>query len=83
MVVNGLIIIIISENPGNIEVTDKDKLIAKVGVTVDGTWHKREHSSKMGVVFVLSIDTDEVLIMTFVVCSVIMKEKVKPLWNLV
>ena len=37
----------IAENPGNIEVTDKDKLIAKVSVTVDGTWQKRGHSSKM------------------------------------
>ena len=51
----------IAENPGNIEVTDKDKLIAKVGVTVDGTRQKRRHSSKMGVVFVISIDTGEVL----------------------
>ena len=32
----------IAENPGNIEVTDKDKLIAKVGVTVDGTWQKKK-----------------------------------------
>ena len=51
----------IAENPGNIEVTDKDKLIVKVGVTVDGTRQKRGHSSKMGVVFVISIDTGEVL----------------------
>ena len=36
-----LILHTIAENPGNIEVTDKDKLIAKVGVTVDGTWQKR------------------------------------------
>ena len=51
----------ITENPGSIEVTDKDKLIAKVGVTVDGTWQKKRHSSKIGVVFVISIDTGEVL----------------------
>ena len=46
-----LILHTIAENPENIEVTDKDKLIAKVGVTdtVDGTWQKRGHSSKMGV----------------------------------
>ena len=56
-----LILHIIAENPGNIEVTDKDKLIAKVGVTVDGTRQKRGHSSKMGDVFVISIDTGEVL----------------------
>ena len=36
----------IAENPGNIEVPEKDKLIAKVGVTVDGIWQKRGHSSK-------------------------------------
>ena len=55
-----LILHTMAGNPGNIEVTDKDKLITKVGVTVDGTWQKR-HSSKMGVVFVISIDTGEVL----------------------
>ena len=57
-----LILHTIAENLGNIEVTDKDKLIAKVGVTVDGTRQKRGHSSKMHVVlFVISIDTGEVL----------------------
>ena len=56
-----LILHTIAENPGNIEVTDKDTLIAKVGVTVDGTWQKTGHSSKMCVVFVISIDTGEVL----------------------
>ena len=56
-----LILHTIAENPGNIEVTDKDTLIAKVGVTVDGTWQKRGHYSKMCVVFVISIDTGEVL----------------------
>ena len=56
-----LILHTIAENPGNIKVTDKDTLIAKVGVTVDGTWQKRGHSSKMCVVFVISIDTGEVL----------------------
>ena len=55
-----LILHTIAENLGNIEVTDKDKLIAKVDVTVNGTWQKRGHFSKMGVVFVMSIDTGEV-----------------------
>ena len=41
-----LILHFIAENPGNIEVTDKDKLIAKVGVTVDGTWQKKRTLSK-------------------------------------
>ena len=49
----------ITENPGSIEVTDKDKLIAKVGVTVDGTRQKR--GQKMDVLFVISIDTGEIL----------------------
>ena len=51
----------IPENLRKIEVTDKDKLIAKVRVTVDGTRQKRGHSSKMDVVFVISIDTGEIL----------------------
>ena len=53
-----LILHTIAENPGNIEVTDKDKIIAKVSVVVDGTWQKRKHSSKMGVR--ISIDNGEV-----------------------
>ena len=71
----------IAENPGNIEVTDKDKLIAKVGVTVDGMWQKKGHFSKIGVVFVISTGISEVLDYDFVVCFamnplVIMQEKV-------
>ena len=30
-------------------------------VTVDGTWQKRGHTSKIGVVFVISVDTGEIL----------------------
>ena len=37
------------------------KLIGDVAVTVDGTWQKRGHSSKIGVVFVIAGDTGEVL----------------------
>ena len=37
------------------------KEIAEVAVSVDGTWQKRGHSSKFGVVFVLSIRTGKVL----------------------
>ena len=30
-------------------------------VTIDGTWQKRGHSSKMGVIFVISVATGEIL----------------------
>ena len=67
-----LILHTIAENPGNIEVTDKDKLTTNVGVTVDGTWQKRGHSSKMGAVFVISMDTAGVL--DYDVCSLFCHE---------
>ena len=35
--------------------------ILQAAVTVDGTWQKRGHSSKIGVVFVISVDTGEIL----------------------
>ena len=35
--------------------------VAEVAVTVDGTWQKRGHSSKIGVIFVISVDTGEIL----------------------
>ena len=49
-----------SEQANNIEEEDGFK-IAKVAISVDGTWQKRGHSSKIGVVFVISIRTGEVL----------------------
>ena len=51
---------IAKEQPDNIE-DENDVEIAKVAVTVDGTWQKRGHSSKIGVVFVMSVDTGEIL----------------------
>ena len=48
------------EHPNDIEMDDEE-LIANVAVTVDGTWQKRGHSFKMGVVFVISVLTGEVL----------------------
>lgn len=51
---------IAKEQPDNIE-DENDVEIAKVAVTVDGTWQKRGHSSKIGVVFVISVDTGEIL----------------------
>ena len=47
-------------SPENI-VNINNKQIAKVAVTVDGTWQKRGHNSRIGVVFILSVDTGEVL----------------------
>ena len=48
-------------NPENI-VNINNKQVAKVAVTVDGTWQiKRGYNSKIGVVFILSVDTGEVL----------------------
>ena len=38
-----------------------NKQVAKVAASVDGTWQKRGHNSKIGVVFILSVDTGEVL----------------------
>ncbi|XP_068700909.1 uncharacterized protein [Montipora foliosa] len=35
--------------------------IAKVAVSIDGTWQKRGHSSKIGVVFAVSVMTGEIL----------------------
>ena len=40
---------------------DGEKLIANVAVTVDNTWQKRGHSSKIGVVFVISVLNGEIL----------------------
>ena len=51
---------IAKQQPDNIE-DENDVEIAKVAVTVDGTWQKRGHSSKIGVVFVISVDAGEIL----------------------
>ena len=50
-------------NPENI-VNINNKQVAKVAVTVDGTWQKRRHNSEIGVVFILSVGTGEVLDIT-------------------
>ena len=52
-------------------------MIAKVSVTVDGTWQKRGHSSKIGIVFVISVRTGEVLdyIVKSLVCHTCMKHE--------
>ena len=52
---------IMEEGPGDCEVDEDGRIFANVAVTVDGTWQKRGHSSKIGVVFVISVLTGEIL----------------------
>ena len=56
-----LVNITVKEDPGNIEINEDGEKIVKVAVTVDGTKQRRGHSSKIGVVFVISVRTGEVL----------------------
>ena len=58
---NRLMHITEGENKDMIEITDDGHKVAKVAVTVDGTWQKRGYSSKSGIVFVVSVRTGEVL----------------------
>ena len=53
--------VVMEEDGNSIEVLENGTLIAKVAVTVDGTWQRRGHCSKIGVVFVLSAVMGEVL----------------------
>ena len=48
-------------SPDDIELDLNGVMTARVAVTLDGTWQKREHSSKHGVVYLLSVDMGEVL----------------------
>ena len=58
--------------PENIELDGRGKMIGNVDVSVDGTWQRRGHTSKIGVVFVISVETGEVL--DYVVKSLICHE---------
>ena len=49
------------EEPQSVSKDENGNRIAEVGVTVDGSWQKRGHTSKIGVVFLLSVLTGEVL----------------------
>ena len=49
------------EEPEDVERLADGAVIAKVAVTIDGTWQRRGHSSKNGVVFIISVRTGEVL----------------------
>ena len=49
---NRLMLVTERENKDMIEIDDDGHKVAKVAVTVDGTWQKRGYSSKNGIVFV-------------------------------
>ena len=48
------------ESPESME-DEEGTQVANVAVSVDGTWQKRGHSSKIGVVFIISVATGEIL----------------------
>ena len=56
-----VILKVCEDDPDSIELNEKGEQVANIAVTVDGTWQKRGHASKIGVVFVLSVLTGEVL----------------------
>ena len=51
----------IAQEQCDIEVNGENIAVKKAAITVDGTWQKRGYSSKNGAVFVMSVDTGEVL----------------------
>ena len=57
-----LIQITANKEPFQIQFDDSGRKIANIGVTVDGTWQKRGHSSRIGVVFVMSVRTGAILV---------------------
>ena len=63
------------EEPTKIEVMQDGKKVAKVAVTVEETWQKRGHSSRVGVIFVISVRTGQVL--DFATNVKVMKKMVK------
>lgn len=51
----------LESEPENVHVNENGDMIADVAVTLDGTWQRRGHTSKIGVTFILSVLTGEVL----------------------
>ena len=49
------------KNPDKSEIDEEGRELFNVAVTVGGTWQKRGHTSKIGVVFVESVDTGRIL----------------------
>ena len=60
------------ENADQIVALQDGRKLDNVAVSLDGTWQKRGHTSRIGVVFIISIDTGEVL--DFVIKSLICHE---------
>ena len=52
---------VLEEEPEICEVDQKGRMFPNVAVTVNGTWQKWGHSSKMGVVSVISVLTGELV----------------------
>ena len=61
--------ILVENDPENVVIDDENRIITNISVTVDGTWQKRGHTSKIGCVFVLSVRSGEVL--DYEVCSLV------------
>ena len=53
--------LVLDEETENIELSPAGDTIAQVAVSVDGTWQRRDHCSKIGVVFMISIRTGGVI----------------------
>jgi len=76
---NRLIDKTLEEEPDNIETNENREMIASVAVSVDGTWQKRGHTSKIGCVFVISVKSGEVLdyVVKSLVCQTCVTSKKK------
>ena len=53
--------IVEEEEPSKVYINEEGRKIVDIAVTVDGTWQKRGHTSRIGVVFVMAGKTGEVL----------------------
>ena len=47
----------LENDPDNVHVNEHGDVVANVTVTVDGTWQKRGPTSKIGVIFIISVLT--------------------------
>ena len=56
-----LINIMMEKNPEHIDIHVDCMMLANVAVRIEGTWQKRGHSSKHSVIFLVSVETGEVL----------------------
>ena len=56
----------LENDPDNVHVNEHGDVVADVAVTVGGTWQKRGHTSKIGVIFIISVLTG--LVVKSLVC---------------